>query len=159
MQGRFIEESQLAMSSAPVNTTGASQTGAWISLKNYRRLVWAIMQGAWAGGTPAVTLQQATSSAGAGAKALAFTEYWQSTTSSNVYTKTAVVSNTFNLPNQANTLTLIEITEQDLDSGGFAYVQLNIASPGANADLVAVLAIPCDPTWAGLLSTHPSVLT
>ena len=94
-----------------------------------------IQTGAWAGGTAAVTLKQALTVAGGSSKALAFTSMWVNTAGApDTFTKTAVVSNTFNL-DTANLLYLIEVVASDLDVDNvFDCVGVNIASPGANAD-------------------------
>jgi hypothetical protein len=56
--------------------------------------------------------------------------------------KTAVTNNTFNLPNTANTITIIEVDGDDLDvDAGYDCFSVSIASPGANADLLSVLYI------------------
>ena len=162
MQGQIVENTKAVMGAVPVNTTGAAVASNWISVKNAGRLQFLIQQGAWAGGTPAVTLNQATSSAGAGSKALGFStgQVWQSTYSSDTPSQVTVSSNTFNLPNQANTLTTIDVAGQDLDlDNGFCFVQLAIASPGVNADFIAVLALLGDLAWSGKPSTQPSGLS
>ncbi len=139
---RLIEQVIPETVAVPVNTTGAAQNTTWLSVKDFRRLVFLISQGAWAGGTPAVTLQQAQDSSGTNAKTLAFTTMFQKLNSAASWTQNAVASNTFNLPNQANTTTYVEIKDDDLDTNnGFAYVQLQVASPGANADLISIIAL------------------
>ena len=157
----LVEGTKSAISTVPKDITGAAQSGAWINLYTGRRLLYSILQGAWAGGTPAVTFEQASDSSGTGAKALtpgnAF--YYQSTTSTNTITRTAIASGTFNLPNQANTLTQVEIAAEDLDvANGFSYVRLKVASPGSNADLLAVLATAYQLDQVGNPTTLPSVI-
>lgn len=143
MSERLIEMLHPVVAAVPKDTTGAAVTGDWVHLKKSGRLMIVIMQGAWAGGTPAVTLKQATDNASGGEKALSFSEYWQGTAlTDDVYARTAVSSDTFNLPATANTVTIIEVHCQDLDTdNGFTHVRVNIASPGANADLISVLYI------------------
>ena len=136
------ETVQTVVAVPPVNTTGAAQTGVWASLKDGARATIQIITGAWAGGTSAVTLQQATSAAGAGAKALGMTSYWLNsdhTASAVTLTKTAIVANTFNLTS-ANDICVIELDASDLDvTNGFCYFQVLTASPGANADYVTAV--------------------
>lgn len=124
----------------PKDITGAAQTGQWISLKYYRNLLIVLNQGAWAGGTPAVTLSQAKDVAGLDAKPLAFLRRFQQAwnTGATGYVESVVTSNTFNLPATPNLMHLIEVEAASLDTGnGFDCVRVNIASPGANADLLS----------------------
>lgn len=106
-------------------------------------MVFIIAQGAWAGGTPAVTLKQATAVAGTGAKALGFAEkYSKVALTGTVNVLAAVTSDTFNLAATANRIEMVEVSAADLDrAGGYDCVGIDVASPGANADLIAVIAI------------------
>lgn len=119
------------------NYTGAAAGTVWLSLKNYNHITYVIKTGAWAAGTAAVTLLQATAVAGTGSKALAFgfPFVWISTVATaDTQTKTAVVSNTFNL-DTANTVYVVEVDAASLDvTNNFDCIRLAIASPGANAD-------------------------
>jgi hypothetical protein len=76
---RLIENAKIVVGAVPIDTTGAAVTGDYVSLKGYAHLTIVIMQGAWAGGTPAVTLKQATDVAATGEKALSFTKYYSGT--------------------------------------------------------------------------------
>lgn len=141
---------KVVVGAVPIDTTGAAVTGDYVSLKNYGHLTIVIAKGAWAGGTPAVTLTQASAVAGTGAKALSFTKQWVGTalTDDNL-AETAVSSDTFNLTATANEYHVIEVDASDLDiSGGFDCVRVGIASPGANADLVSALYILSQPRFA-----------
>ena len=123
----------------PKNYTGAAATTKYVSLKDYRHLCIQIITGAWAGGTAAVTLSQATAVAGTGAKALGFTKQFNDVTTSGTLVETAVVSDTFTI-GTANKLFVIEIDASQLDvANGFDCVGVAIASPGANADFYGVL--------------------
>lgn len=140
---RLVEMMGFEAGILPKDTTGAAQTGDYISMKLYQHLTIVILQGAWAGGTSAVTLVQATDVAATGEKALAFTKMWTKVAvTGTTFVETAVVSNTFNLPAVANTMSVIEIDADMLDvTNGFDCVALKTASPGANADLVTALYI------------------
>ena len=140
---KFLESNQFDVVAVPINTTGAAVSGDWIDLKEAAGIVLYIAQGAWAGGTPAVTLNQATSVSGGSSKALSFTEAWNKTGLSNTaWAAVTVTSDTFNLTATANKVTAIEIGVDQLDrDNAFTCVQLAIASPGANADLIAAVAI------------------
>ncbi len=133
---RLFESLKFVWANEPKNYTGAANTKQWASLKLYDRALICIQTGAWAAGTAAVTLKQATAIAGTSSKALAFTVMWVNTAlAPDTFTKTAVAANTFNI-DTANLLYVIEIVASDLDiANSFDCFALDIASPGANADL------------------------
>lgn len=127
----------------PKDWTGAASTADHFSMKNYGHATIIIQCGAWAGGTAAVTLEQSTVVAGTDDKALAFTEQWLGSVlaTADLLTRTAVTANTFDL-DTANQIHVIEIDAEDLDvDNDFDCVELNVASPGANADLYGAIAI------------------
>jgi hypothetical protein len=127
----------------PQDITGAGQSGQWVSLRRYARAQVVIIQGAWAGGTPAVGLLQGIGVAGVNAKVLPFTTRYQHAW--NVGTgpvASAVTANTFNLPNTPNQVHLIEVEAASLDvDNGFDSLRLSIANPGAFADVLAAYYI------------------
>lgn len=157
----FLERFQVEVSNVPIDTTGAAANGDWYNLAKYGRIVFVIAQGAWAGGTPAVTLEQATSAAGGGGKALSFTtRYHKVALTGTVWVKAAVTSDTFNLPATANTMHAIEVDAAALDTNNdFQYARVVVASPGANADLIAIIAILGDAAYPDqvALLTDPKV--
>ena len=123
----------------PKDINGAAQVGDYINMKNYSACVITLQQGAWAGGTPAVTLTQSQDVAATGEKALSFNARWTKVgqATSGVYVKTTVTSDTFNLPATANTMNKIFVRAEDLDTNnGFDVLCVKVASPGANADLL-----------------------
>lgn len=137
---------------APKDITGAAQVGDWLSFKYFSHATIILVQGAWAGGTPAVTLTQALDVTGDQAKALAFTERWSKVGlgTTTQFAKAAVTNNTFNLPATANTVTVIEIDGDDLDvDAGFDCFTVNIASPGVNADLLSAVCRLSGARYAG----------
>lgn len=156
MHTRLFESVKPVWACEPKNYTGAANTIKYVSMKFPGRLMIFIQTGAWAGGTAAVTLKQATTVAGAGSKALAFTTMWVNTAGApDTFTKTAVVSNTFNL-DTANLLYVIEVVDSDLDvDNAFDCVGVNIASPGANADFYGVVYLAADLRYAQ--SAPPSI--
>lgn len=133
-----VAEQKIISAADPKNYTGAAMSDKYVSLKNYERLTILIQTGAWAGGTAAVTLKQATAVAGTSAKALSFAKQFNDVTTSGTLVETAVVSDTFNL-DTASKLYVIEVDASSLDlAGGFDCITAAIASPGANADLYSV---------------------
>lgn len=161
MMGQLSECLRVIPAFVPIDTNGAGQDGDWINLKYWRRALIVIMKGAWAGGTPAVTLQQATDATGSGAKALSFAKQLKGTAlTADQPSINTVTSDTFNLAATANEFHLIDVHSQDLDlANNFAYIRVRVASPGANADLIAGLYILGDGTWAGKPSTLPTAIT
>lgn len=130
------------------NGVASATTDPYVCMKNYNSITFYIQTGAWAGGTGAVTLLQATAVAGTAAKALAFTKVWKSTLLADTQTETAVTSNTFNL-DTALTLYQIEIKADDLDvQNGFDCITCHVATPGSNADLYNILAVLTHPRYA-----------
>lgn len=140
---RLVENCKVVVGAVPIDTTGAAVDGDYVSLKGYSHCTIIIMQGAWAGGTPAVTLVQATDVSGTSEKALGFDYYWLGTAlTDDNYAKTAVTSDTYNLAATANRVNIIEIEASDLDiDNGFDCLAIDIASPGSNADLISVVYI------------------
>lgn len=138
VEGRF----RPVVGLAPVSVSGTAKTSPWVNMGQGKKARIALLQGAWAGGNAAVTLNQATDNAGSSSKAVAFTKIWQATVSAqtaDVLAEVAVTSNTFNL-STASVLTIIEVPAGDLDTNnGFCFLQVATASPGANADLLAIL--------------------
>ena len=137
---RLTQNAKIVVGAVRIDTTGAAVTGDYVSMKGNSHLTITIMQGAWAGGTPAVTLKQAVDVAGTSEKALSFTKYWSGVAlTQDLLTETAVVSDTFNLTATANTFTVLEVNASDLDAdNNFDCVRVGIASPGSNADLICV---------------------
>lgn len=154
---KMLESLLLEGGFGPIDTNGAGGAGDYISLAYGRRALVVLLTGTWAGGTAAVTLLQATDNAAAGAKALAFTEYWSKTVNSgaSVFAKTAVVANTFNL-SAAQKMVVIEIDAADLDvDNNFNHFRVDVATPGANADLVAAMYIIGDSRYSSTPENLP----
>lgn len=136
---RLIESFKPVWACEPKSYSGTANTIKYASLKLYDRIMILIQTGAWAAGTAAVTLKQATEVAGTTNKALAFTTMWVNTAGApDTFTKTTVTSNTFNL-DTANLLYIIEVVASDLDvDNAYDCIGVNIATPGANADFYGV---------------------
>jgi hypothetical protein len=156
MQQQLVESVKPIWAGEPKNYTGAAMAAKYVSLKNYTNLTIVIITGAWAAGTAAVTLLQATAVAGTGAKALAFDTHWHDETTSGALVKIATVSNTFNLTT-ALKMYVIEVDARSLDvAGGFDCATLAVASPGANADFYGVAYILHGSRYQG--AAQPSAL-
>lgn len=134
-----VEKRNIVWAQPPKDWTGAGTTDLYVSLKNYQHITIYIQTGAWAGGTAAVTLKQATAVAGTATKALAFSFIWTKTSATDLPTKVAVVSNTFNI-DTANKLYIIEVDGSTLDvAGGFDCIACSTATPGSNSDFFSML--------------------
>ena len=73
--------------------------------------------------------------------------------------KATVSSNTSNLSSTANSFVVVEFFHTDLDiANGFTHLRALVASPGANADLIAALYVLGDPHIASGPATHPSAI-
>ncbi len=162
MQGQWVENARPVWLLAPQNITGTAVASAYFGLKFGARAHIAIITGAWAGGTSAVTLNQATTQAGSTNVALAFTTYWTGTSTVDVLVRNTATNNTFSL-SAANTLYLIEINNYDLvlnsntQAPTDAYINVALGSPSSNADYIAALAYVYDGQYAGKASIMPSL--
>jgi hypothetical protein len=143
MQGELVKNAKIVYVSAPKDYDASAATSEFICMKNYQRVCFIIQTGAWAGGTAAVTLAQATSDGGTTA-ALAFTKMYTNdgATTTDTLTETAVTSNTFNL-DVARSLYCVEVTSDMLDvDSGYDWVLLEVAqASGSNADFYSVVGI------------------
>lgn len=157
---RLVDNAKIVWGAAPKNYSSTAMTEKYVSLKNYNHCTIIIKTGAWAAGTAAVTINQATDVSATGAKALGFSTQFTnvSNTSTDTLVSTAVSSNTFNL-NTANTIYIIEVDAATLDvTNSFDCISLEVASPGANADLYDVTYILSQPRHASQVSTMPSAI-
>lgn len=153
---RKVEFEKLLWACEPKNYTGAAATAKYVSLKNYGHMTIVIQTGAWAAGTAAVTVSQATDVSATGAKALSFAYQWNDVAASGTLVKTAVTSDTFTL-GTALKLYVIEIDADTLDvANDFDCLTIAVASPGANADFYGVTYILSDSKYAQ--ATPPSAL-
>jgi hypothetical protein len=159
---RLVDKSKIVFGTAANNYTGAASTSNWVNLKNYYHASIVIQTGAWAGGTAAVTINQATDTSGTNSKAFAFDTMFTNsgTPASDAMVKTAVVSNTFNL-SVANSLYVIEVdgVYEDINNL-FTTLQVAIASPGSNADYYSVTFVLGNPArFGGNYALLPTALS
>jgi len=124
--------------SPPKDQNAGTATTEWVNMAKAIRARIIIHTGAWAAGTAAVTLNEAKTAAGGSSQALEFD--WMYTNdgaaTSPVKTKTAVTSDTFNI-DTANSIYEIEIHRDEMTEL-FNYLNIAVASPGANADLYGI---------------------
>ena len=94
---KLIETQKFIMASAPLDHNASAMTAEYVSLKGYDHLTIVIQVGAWAGGTAAVSLLEATDVAASGAQALNMDNMWTDVAATGTLVKTAVTADTFNL--------------------------------------------------------------
>jgi hypothetical protein len=136
--GQLAKLAKIVPISTPKDYSSTAITAEWINMSLYDKVTFIIYTGAWAGGTSAVTINQATTNAGSGAS-VTFTKMFTGTT--DALTETAVTSSTFNL-SAASTLYVVEINADELDvDGGYKWVNITCASPSSNSDFYSVIAI------------------
>jgi len=153
----MVEQTKYIWAAPPQSYINAAMTAKYVSMKYYGHVTFLIQTGAWAAGTPAVSINETTdvTNSLADAQALAFTSYWTDAAATGTLVETACVS-TFNIANQANVLYVIEVDARSL-SAGFDCLTLVIATPGANADFYSVLYQLSMPRY--IQATPPSPLT
>ena len=158
----FLEIADIIPAFVPVDMHAAANNGQWIAMKKISRLVCVLFKAAGtAGDDPVITLQQATSNAGASAKPLTFTRARTkigaiaSTPQWTISTQSA--SNTFNPTSAASQAVIaVEIQATDLDmNNGFDFVQLSIPITGTNPQLGAAFYIAYGIRFAQSITPSP----
>ena len=160
----FLEIADIIPAFVPVDLHNAANNGQWISMKYIGRLVCVLLKAAGtAGDDPVITLKQATSNAGAGAKALTFTrartKIGAIATTPQWTLVTQSAANTFTPTSAASPAVIaVEVQQTDLDlNNGFSFVQVSIPITGTNAQLGAAFYIAYGIKYAQTLT--PSALS
>lgn len=150
--GEFMEQGTIAPAFGPVDMHTAANPGAWVSMKDYNRLVAVLIKGVGtASDDPVITVQQAQDLSGTNAKGLVFARVrvnqggptipsgqgftlFVRDNSGNVEAGATMVdaapSDTFTLTGGAvdHALIAIDIKASDLDvQGGFTCVNISVA--------------------------------
>lgn len=160
---RFIDNHR-AQSVALTDLNAAAVNSMYVSPRICRKIAFLIMPSgsAWSAGggaTSAVTLTQATSSGGAGAKALTYTSYADcagNITAQNGAENFTVVGSdaspqTLTIPTTgANHLYVIEVDVSKMDiANGFDWVRVNFAATGVANTFVSAVIMGFDPRYGG----------
>lgn len=154
----MLENAKIVSAIVPINATGAAQSGDLVAVKDCERCYIVIHQGAWAGGTSAVTLTQEASASGSSDTALAFDYRYEGTAlTADTLTKTAVTSNTFNL-SAANKVNVIEINPASL-ADGMTHIRVKLGSPGSNNDYVSAFYVLTGLKYQGDVANIPTAIT
>lgn len=152
---KLVENAQIVAGFVPLDLQ-TQRDADWVSLRDYNHLTVIFYKGTGTDGDdPVVTLQQATDNAGAGAKALTFTEIWrkQATDVQTVgqFTKTtqAAGSTYTNTDGHQQAIWVLEIDADMLDvDGGFDHVRVTLNDTGGNPQLGCVLYVLTEPRFA-----------
>ncbi len=137
----MVEEGQIVSGFLPVNLSTAANTGDYISMKAYHHLAVVFFKGAAgsSGQDPTLTIVQATTVGGAGAKALNFTTIYTKEatvlTATGSFTKvTQSAGNTYTslTSSEKAALWIVEFDGEDLDrDNDFDCVMASVADTGS----------------------------
>lgn len=155
----ILEQITIVSAFTPVDLSTGANTGDWVALANYGRVLVVLAAAAGAAGEPpTMTFNQATDTTGAGSKALTMTgpAYHKTaatdlTGTANFTAATITAASTFSPDTVGSKAKLwcVEIRASQLDvANGFKAVQLTVADVGATAQLgyaFYVLGEPRDP--------------
>lgn len=143
MAERFLQTHDIVEAWPAVDLQTGANTGDWVSLKHAEGCLIFFTSGVGtAADDPTVTVNQATSNAGAGTKALNFTVIMRKQAATNLsstgtFTRTTqAAGNTYTNATSAeqSCMWCIDIEDSELDAAnGFDHVQLTVADVGGNA--------------------------
>jgi hypothetical protein len=153
---RFCENNNLSAGFVPVDMQTAANDGDWVSLKNYHHVSVVLFKAAGtAGDDPTLTMEQATTNTGTGAKALTFRNIYvkQGTlTAVGTFTRvdqTAAATYTDLVSAEIQAIWVVEFDSDELDvDGGFDHIRGRVADIGGNAQLGCMLYILGEPRYA-----------
>lgn len=137
----LLENAMVISAAVPKDITGGAYAGDYVSMRDAEELWIIIQQGAWAGGTPAFTVGSGTTASGGSTAAVTSFEAWSGVAlTDDQYAAVTVAAGTFNLTATANTLTLVRVKASALPDGK-TFVRGEVATPGANADLLSMVYV------------------
>lgn len=160
----FLERCNIASAFVPVDMQTAANTGDYVCLKGYDRVVFLLFKAAGtAGDDPVVSARQAQDVSDTGGKVLNLTTYWQkqgtltAVTSWTEVTQAAGATVTLDATSaESQGLYAFEIKAADLDvANGFDCVRFAVADVGGNAQLGAGLYILDGPRMSGNAMLDP----
>ena len=155
MAKKFLQHATIESAFVPVDMSTAANTGDWVGLGNYERVV-AVLFGAvgTAGDDPAFRLQQATDASGTGAKDLEFTTIHEKVgtlTDVTAWTRkrqAAAPSYVNAASAESQKLIAVEVQADELDvDGGFTHIQLSVAEVGDNGQIGCGFYILLEPRY------------
>lgn len=150
-----LSRMDIAADIIPINLATGTNTGAWVSLRNYAWCQVLLFKGAGANGEPpAFTFNQATTVAGGSTKAASIiTTIWTKqhattlTTTLTTWTKaTQAAASTYTMAaGDTAAILVIEVDPAKLDiANGFCFLQATIADVGATSQIGGVLYLLYD---------------
>ena len=152
---RFCQRFNIIEGFPCVDLQTAANNGDWVSFKQYNHIAIVFVSGVGtAGDDPTLTVVQATSAAGAGGKALNFTDIMikQAATSlagTGSFTHTTqAAANTYTSATAAeqSLIWVVEFDASDLDSdNGFIFLRATVADVGGNAQPGYLFYVGCEP--------------
>lgn len=156
----ICEKMQIQPGVIPVNMATGPQTGDWVSLGKYRRCAIVFLKGVGAASQDAIlTLQQATSAAGAGAKNLAVVTDVRVKQASALtavgqftqVTQAAAATYTSDTSGEDQALWVVDIDSDQLDvANGFSFLNASLNDPGTNSQIGAVLYLLHEPRYGDM---------
>jgi len=146
MEAFLVEKLNMATGLVPVDLNTAANTGLRVSIKDAKRVSFAVIMGASTAAVTDFTLQQHNAATAGTSKALSVANpYYHKVSSATEFTKVVPVAAASNfVPTDFASLggiIVFEVLAEDLDvNGDFAWVSLDIADSTA-AKLGAVIAV------------------
>jgi hypothetical protein len=143
--GPLPEQAKIVNILSPLDFSTNAQTGDRVSLKDYDRVCFIATWGVAATGTPAITLQQATTAAGGSEKALTFLadHYLNAATGTDdTLVRTATTAGSITKTAVSNQMLVIDIKASALDvDNGFDWVEYNQSAAGGSCvgSVIAIL--------------------
>ncbi len=139
----LVQNAQIVPAIIPIDLATANNDGDWVNMENYQHCAVIFMADVGtAAQDPIFTVRQATSNAGAGAKALTFTDIWEKEGATAINAigvmthRTQAAANTYTSATggENEQLIVVEFDAIDLDvANDFTHIQLQIPDTGATA--------------------------
>jgi len=154
---RFCENNNISSAFVPVDLQTGANDGDWVSLKNYHHVAIVFFKAlGTAGDDPTLTVEQATTNTGTGAKALNFRNIYVKQgallTAVGIFTRVdQAAANTYTdlVSAEAQAIWVVELDSDELDvDGGFDHIRGRVADVGGNAQLGAMLYILSEARFA-----------
>ena len=158
---RLAELGQIVPAIIPVDLQTGANEGDWVSLKNYNHCTIIVFTAIGTGGDdPVITLDQATTVAGAGTKTLNVSEIFHKVGATAVSAVSAFTKVTQTAADGYDTVAIdgaeneavfvIEVDRDQLDGDNdFDCMQVNVADVGSNEMLGCALYILSEPRYDG----------
>ena len=157
----LIQEQKLVPAIYPQDINNVSTNGLWVSMKNYGHIQMVVQCGVINGSSTGfpVSVAQGTTVAGAGAKAVAFSNYWANGIEGDIWTNTACSDYFTVTATSDQKMFVIELDAAALDvDNGFDCVHLVFGLPSAHSAIVNAFYVLSKPRYTGDADSQPSAL-